>query len=126
MELEIGRLNAVLEMKGERERSRSTQDSQYGDMQKRLMQSQQKENELKMNILAYKELVERKDEEIQSLQEQIGRMRNSSMYNNAAAFRGNNSLYGGGVGGGTQDNGINSNNDMMPPMCGTKDCRIFW
>ena len=47
-----------------------------------------------MNILAYKELVERKDEEIASLQEQIGRMRNSSIYGNAAAFRGNNSMPG--------------------------------
>lgn len=70
-----------------------------------------------MNIVAYKELVEKKDEEIGLLQEQIGRMRNSSMYTNPAAFRGNQSMPG--------INQENGNGDFMPPMCGTKDCNIF-
>ena len=37
--------------------------------QKKLIQSQQKENELKMNIYAYQDLVQRKEEEIAILQE---------------------------------------------------------
>lgn len=42
-------------------------DSVSSEQQKKLIQSQQRENELKINILAYKELFERKDEEISSL-----------------------------------------------------------
>lgn len=71
-----------------------------------------------MNILAYKELVERKEEEINSLHEQLGRMRNSSIYNPQTphAFRGNSNQGA--------DGHVNYDN-MMPAMCGTKDCAIF-
>jgi len=90
-------------------------------MQKTLMMGQQRENELKMNIIAYKDLVERKNEEIQMLQEQIGRMRNSSLYNmggpNPRAGHIENNDRG-------ASHGINVDN-MIPPMCGTKDCSIF-
>jgi len=44
---------------------------------------QKKENELKMTILSYKEEVERKEEEIKNLQEQLGRVRNNSVYGGA-------------------------------------------
>ncbi len=37
--------------------------------QKKLITSQQRENELKMNIYAYQDLVQRKDEELQVLQD---------------------------------------------------------
>ena len=45
-------------------------------------------------------------------------MRNSSIYGNAAAFRGNTSMPG-------QYHAENGQGDLMPPMCGTKDCNIF-
>ena len=74
---------------------------------------QEKENELRMNILAYKDLIERKSEEIQTLHEQIGRMRNSSIYNTNR--------------GGTEQPGMNIDmSNVMPPMCGTsRECNIF-
>eukprot|EP00349_Pseudokeronopsis_sp_Brazil_P007607 CAMPEP_0202967556 /NCGR_PEP_ID=MMETSP1396-20130829/12456_1 /ASSEMBLY_ACC=CAM_ASM_000872 /TAXON_ID= /ORGANISM="Pseudokeronopsis sp., Strain Brazil" /LENGTH=129 /DNA_ID=CAMNT_0049692711 /DNA_START=340 /DNA_END=726 /DNA_ORIENTATION=+ len=74
LELEVGRLNAKLEMAGEPK-------NHAEEAKERVEQMAAKENELRMNILAYKDLVERKNEEIQMLQEQIGRMRNSSIYN---------------------------------------------
>ena len=40
-----------------------------GQFQKKLITSQQRENELKMNIYAYQDLVQRKDEELQILQD---------------------------------------------------------
>jgi hypothetical protein len=39
------------------------------ELSRKLVSCQQKENELRMNIVAYKELVERKDEQINSLEE---------------------------------------------------------
>jgi hypothetical protein len=64
-----------------------------------------------MNIEAYKELIERKNEEIMSLQEQMGRMRGGNFSSTSQAIR-------------QQD--IQFDNPNGVPMCGTnKECRIF-
>jgi predicted nucleic acid-binding Zn-ribbon protein len=85
MDLEVGRLTTLLEMKGSDSRMSSGAgvDQQFvQDLQRKLVQSQQRENELRMNIVAYQELVQRKEEEVMMLQEQIGRIRSNSMFNN--------------------------------------------
>ena len=54
MELEVGRLTTILEMKGESQQKASGASEQLlNELQKKLVQSQQRENELRMNIVAY-------------------------------------------------------------------------
>lgn len=86
LELEVGRLQTIIEMKGESQQKQSTvNESLLTEVQRKLVQSQQRENELRMNIVAYQELVQRKDEEVASLQEQMTRMRSTSIFNGAAS-----------------------------------------
>jgi hypothetical protein len=74
-----------------------------------------------MNIVAYKELVERKDEQISSLEEQMGRMRSTSMYTTPGQHRENQSYPRNSN---IREPGVEG--IEMIPMCGTKnDCAIF-
>eukprot|EP00347_Sterkiella_histriomuscorum_P012206 403369487 len=127
MELEVGRLQTIIEMKGESQQKQSGATEQLlQEIQKKLVQSQQRENELRMNIVAYQELVQRKDEEVTSLQEQMGRMRNTSIYNQFRETTGGGQFRGQQMVGNQQQHTIiGEGHEYMPPMCGTKDCNIF-